>query len=103
MAASAFRPAVRSSLRSLAAARPPAHRFVPAAAFHSTPPTFVQAGDALPDVDLTENAPDNKVNLGKELGPGSGKALIVGVPAAFSTCPTYQIASVAGSLVLHLI
>ena len=81
----AFRPAFRSNLRTLVQARPAAP-VLPRAGFHSSPPAFVQAGDALPSVDMTENAPNNKVNLGEELGPGSGKALIVGVPAAFSKC-----------------
>ena len=76
-----FRPALRSLAAPTAA---PARRLVPAAAFPGTARARVQAGDALPDVDLAENAPDNKVNLKKELGPGSGRAVIVGVPAAFS-------------------
>ncbi|KAL4968025.1 peroxiredoxin family protein [Aspergillus stella-maris] len=52
-----------------------------AALFHSTAPAFVQKGDAIPDIDLVESSPGNKVNLAKEL---SGKGVIVGVPAAFS-------------------
>jgi hypothetical protein len=51
------------------------------APFHSTAPAFVQKGDAIPNIDLVENSPGNKVNLAKEL---SGKGVIVGVPAAFS-------------------
>lgn len=51
-------------------------------AFHATSP--VRAGDQIPDLDvLVENSPGNKVNLSKELG-AKGKALIIGVPAAFS-------------------
>jgi 2-Cys peroxiredoxin 5 len=42
---------------------------------------LVNVGDAVPNVDLVENSPGNKVNLAKEL---SGKGVIVGVPAAFS-------------------
>lgn len=54
--------------------------------FHSTRPAFVQVGDKIPNVAdaLVENSPGNKVNLAEELG--SGKALVIGVPAAFSTC-----------------
>ena len=86
----AFRTAVCSNLRPLVQVRSatPVYR---SAWFHSTPPAFVKAGDALPSVDMTENAPNMKVNLGKELGPGSGKALIVGVPAAFSRCPFHTV------------
>ena len=55
------------------------------ALFHNTAPAFVQKGDAIPDLDvLVEDSPGNKVNLAKEL---KGKGIIVGVPAAFSTCP----------------
>ncbi|KAG2418106.1 hypothetical protein HFD88_001207 [Aspergillus terreus] len=52
------------------------------ALFHNTAPAFVQKGDAIPDLDvLVENSPGNKVNLAKEI---KGKAVIIGVPAAFS-------------------
>jgi len=45
---------------------------------------MVKAGDALPNIDLVEGSPGNKVNLSKEL---TGKGVIIGVPAAFSpTC-----------------
>ncbi|KAI1357421.1 AhpC/TSA family protein [Xylaria arbuscula] len=53
-------------------------------AFHSTPRAFVQVGDAVPDVDLHENSPANKVNLAKEYGSGIANGVIIGVPAAFS-------------------
>lgn len=43
---------------------------------------MVKAGDSIPNISLTEKAPDNKVDLQKELA--SGKGLIIGVPAAFS-------------------
>jgi len=44
---------------------------------------MVKAGDSLPDnADLVEDSPGNLVNLRKEIG--NGKALIIGVPAAFS-------------------
>lgn len=51
-------------------------------AFHATRPAFVKVGDRVPDLDLVESSPGNKVNLSKELT--SGKGLIIGVPAAFS-------------------
>lgn len=43
---------------------------------------MVQPGDAIPDVELVEKSPGNKVSLAQELA--SGKGLIIGVPAAFS-------------------
>jgi 2-Cys peroxiredoxin 5 len=43
---------------------------------------MVKAGDSVPNIDLVEGSPGNKVNLFEELGSG----LIIGVPAAFSTC-----------------
>lgn len=62
-------------------------RFLPKApvrkqAFHATRPAFVSVGDRIPDLELVESSPGNKVNLSKELI--SGKGLIIGVPAAFS-------------------
>ncbi|KAI0189120.1 Redoxin [Xylaria flabelliformis] len=52
--------------------------------FHSTPRAFVQVGDAVPDVELHEESPANKVSLAKEYGSGIANGVIVGVPAAFS-------------------
>lgn len=52
--------------------------------FQSSARAFIKVGDKLPvnlNV-LTENSPGNKVDLSETIG--SGKALIVGVPAAFS-------------------
>jgi len=43
--------------------------------FHASAPAFVKVGDKLPDVDLVEGSPGNKVNLAKEL---TGKGLIIG-------------------------
>jgi 2-Cys peroxiredoxin 5 len=44
----------------------------------------VKVGDSIPNLDiLVEDSPGNKVNLAAEL---SGNGIIVGVPAAFSTC-----------------
>ena len=45
---------------------------------------MVKVGDTLPSVELAEGSPGNKVNLAKTL---TGKGVIVGVPAAFSTSP----------------
>ncbi|KAF8849106.1 Redoxin [Acephala macrosclerotiorum] len=46
---------------------------------------MVKAGDSIPNVELFEKEPGNKVNLAEEFGSGNG--LIIGVPAAFSpTC-----------------
>ncbi|QSZ31425.1 hypothetical protein DSL72_000990 [Monilinia vaccinii-corymbosi] len=51
-------------------------------AFSTTPRAFITVGDKIPDLDtLVENSPANKINL-SELT--AGKALIIGVPAAFS-------------------
>ncbi|KAH0548139.1 hypothetical protein GP486_008132, partial [Trichoglossum hirsutum] len=51
--------------------------------FHSTIPAPVQVGDRVPDTDvLVEGSPGNRVNLAKEIK--GKKALIIGVPAAFS-------------------
>ncbi|KAF2108683.1 AhpC/TSA family protein [Lophiotrema nucula] len=66
--------------RRLQAARP-AFRRLAAAPFHSTAPALVSVGDKIPDVELHEGSPGNKVNLAKEL---KGRGLIIGVPAAFS-------------------
>jgi 2-Cys peroxiredoxin 5 len=51
--------------------------------FHSTIPVPVRVGDSIPDTDvLVEGSPGNKINLAKEIK--GKKALIIGVPAAFS-------------------
>jgi 2-Cys peroxiredoxin 5 len=44
--------------------------------FHASAPAFVKVGDKLPNVDLVEGSPGNKVNLAKEL---SGKGVIIGM------------------------
>lgn len=63
------------------------------ALFHNTRAAFVKAGDPLPDLDvLVEGSPGNKVNLAKEFKGANG--IIVGTPAAFSTCPTRSFHSV---------
>jgi hypothetical protein len=56
----------------LALARPAAARRL----FHASAPALVQVGDKLPNVDLMENSPGNKVNLATELK--SGKGVIIG-------------------------
>jgi len=50
--------------------------------FRSSAILKVNVGDGLPDVELMEESPGNKVNLKDELSEGKG--LIIGVPAAFS-------------------
>jgi len=55
--------------------------FRPARAFHSSARALVKVGDSIPDVELMEDSPGNKVNLAKEL---KGKGIVLGVPAAFS-------------------
>ncbi|KAL9026110.1 MAG: hypothetical protein Q9196_005176 [Gyalolechia fulgens] len=49
--------------------------------FTTTRPAFVNVGDAIPNIDLVEGSPGNKVNLANEL---KGKGVIIGVPAAFT-------------------
>ncbi|KAL8746845.1 MAG: hypothetical protein Q9190_001205 [Brigantiaea leucoxantha] len=56
-------------------------RACPSRPFSRSAAAFVKLGDPLPDVDLVEGSPGNKVNLSKEL---QGKGLVIGVPAAFS-------------------
>jgi len=51
--------------------------------FSSTTRALIEVGDRLPQLDvLVENSPGNKVNLSEQVT--KGKALIIGVPAAFS-------------------
>jgi len=58
--------------------------FGAARAFQSSARANVKVGDAIPDIELVETSPGNKVNIAKEL---QGKGVIVGVPAAFSMLP----------------
>ncbi|KAK6428555.1 hypothetical protein LTR95_015299 [Oleoguttula sp. CCFEE 5521] len=51
-------------------------------AFHASLRPLIKVGDAVPDVELMESSPGNKVTLSSELA--TGKGLIIGVPAAFS-------------------
>jgi len=55
--------------------------FGAARTFQSSARANVKVGDAIPDIELVETSPGNKVNIAKEL---QGKGIIVGVPAAFS-------------------
>jgi 2-Cys peroxiredoxin 5 len=59
----------------------------PTRSFHSTARAFIKVGDKLPNLDvLVENSPGNKVDLSEFT---KGKALIIGVPAAFSKRPSF--------------
>ncbi|RPB29455.1 AhpC/TSA family protein [Terfezia boudieri ATCC MYA-4762] len=50
--------------------------------FHANPRLLINVGDAIPDVEVQEGSPGNKLSIAKELP--KGKALIIGVPGAFS-------------------
>lgn len=50
-------------------------------AFHASARAAVRVGDAVPDVELMEASPGNKISIAREL---KGKGLIIGVPAAYS-------------------
>ncbi len=47
---------------------------------------MVQVGDSIPSIELVEKNPHDHVNIATEIG--SGNAVIIGVPAAFSTYST---------------
>lgn len=55
----------------------------PIRSFHCSSRALIKVGDKLPQLDgvLVENSPGNKVDV-SELS--TGKALLIGVPAAFS-------------------
>ena len=42
---------------------------------------LINVGDAIPDIEVQEGTPGNKISIAKEL---KSKALIIGVPGAFS-------------------
>lgn len=63
--------------------------FGAARSFQSSARFNVKVGDAIPNIELVESSPGNKVNIAKEL---QGKGIIVGVPAAFSTSPMVPVA-----------
>lgn len=52
-------------------------------ALHATARPQVNVGDAVPDVELMENSPGNKVSIAKEL---KGKGLIIGVSQTNGYC-----------------
>ncbi len=53
-----------------------------ARSFHTSAPRLIKVGDKLPNLDvLVEASPGNKVTLSEVI---KDKALIIGVPAAFS-------------------
>ncbi|KHJ33317.1 putative tsa family protein [Erysiphe necator] len=57
--------------------------YIPQRSFHSSTKAFVKIGERIPDIDvLVEDSPGNKVRLREVIG--NDKALIIGVPAAFS-------------------
>ena len=49
--------------------------------FHLSPRLLINVGDAIPDIEVQEGSPGDKISIAKEL---KGKALIIGVPGAFS-------------------
>ncbi|KAK6524196.1 hypothetical protein TWF694_005856 [Orbilia ellipsospora] len=51
--------------------------------FHSSPARLIAVGDAIPSVELKEDSPGTVVDIAQEIA-GLKKAVIVGVPAAFS-------------------
>ncbi|KAF8424062.1 Redoxin-domain-containing protein [Tirmania nivea] len=58
--------------------------------FHANPRLLINVGDAIPDVEVQEGSPGNKLSIAKELP--KGKALIIGVPGAFSPgCSAFHI------------
>ena len=80
--------AFRVAARRAAVSRP----FAAARSFHSTPRALVKVGDEVPNLELVENSPANKVNLADEFKRENG--VIIGVPAAFSgTCSAKHIPS----------
>lgn len=54
----------------------------PVRSFHGSAVRAVKVGDTIPSAPLYEGSPGNEVNLAEEIG--NKKALIVGVPGAFS-------------------
>lgn len=100
MAFRALRPLSRPAAAAAAAAIPRAPTAAAAAStssirrqfLHATPRAFVKVGDAIPDLEvLVEDSPGNKLSLAKELA-STPKAVIVGVPAAFSgACSTTHV------------
>ncbi|RPB17755.1 peroxiredoxin [Morchella conica CCBAS932] len=58
--------------------------------FHVSASTFINVNDRIPDIEVMEDSPGNKISIGKELK--GKKAILLGVPAAFSPgCSTSHI------------
>ncbi|KAH6653205.1 redoxin [Truncatella angustata] len=60
-----------------------------ASQFHTSRSLFVRPGDKLPQTDLVENSPGNKVNLAEEF-TNVKRGIVIGVPAAFSPACSNQ-------------
>lgn len=76
--------AAMQAARSFARAAPrTTHIPIQRSLFHSSAPALVKVGDSIPNVELVEGSPGNKVNISEELKGGRG--IVLGVPAAFST------------------
>ncbi|CUS10443.1 unnamed protein product, partial [Tuber aestivum] len=60
--------------------------------FHASPGTYIGVGDLVPNIQLREDTPAKKVSIAEET-KGKRKALILGVPGAFSpACSAAHIA-----------
>ena len=71
----------------------------PTRPFHTSARTLIKVGDKLPSLEvLVENSPGNKVNLTEQIK--TGKALIIGVPAAFSESCSILVAKMQTQLAL---
>lgn len=58
--------------------------------FHANARLLINVGDAIPDVEVQEGSPGNKLSLAKELK--KGKAIVIGTPGAFSPgCSAHHI------------
>ncbi|RPA98800.1 Redoxin [Choiromyces venosus 120613-1] len=83
-----------SLLRFQTAALPTARRLSTTSirGFHASPLAYIKVGDLVPNVQLREDTPGQKVSIAEEL-KGIKKALILGVPGAFSpACSAAHIA-----------
>ena len=69
--------------------------------FHASRSSLIAVGDALPNIDLMEGSPGNRLSLAKALA--FEKGLVIGVPAAFSKLCHYsstRTSEVASRLIL---
>ncbi|KAG0124828.1 Redoxin-domain-containing protein [Tuber indicum] len=84
-----------SLLRPWTIAFPSTHRRLSTASIHgfrASPGAFIEVGDLIPNIQLRENTPGKRVSIAEEL-KGKKKALILGVPGAFSpACSAAHIA-----------